>query len=170
MAYGSHPKIHPSYEMAKSHSLELPGSLLFQWKRLHLPSPKTLQRRKTNPLQQFVNPHLSHKKKSIWKILYIYKYITTSLWLYHILLDIWNHAFITTNLCRAPWHIPSFGRTAGPTENLHRTSLEKGPGEIVECRGFFGRGRGLKGNAQWVSSWWFQPLWKILDKMGIFPK
>lgn len=40
----------------------------------------------------------------------------------------------------APWHIPSFGRTAGPTENLHRTSLEKRPG-------FFGRGRGLKGNA-----------------------
>ena len=36
----------------------------------------------------------------------------------------------------APWHIPSFGRTAGPTENLHRTSLEKRPGEIVECRGF----------------------------------
>ena len=38
----------------------------------------------------------------------------------------------------------------------------------------FGRGpttplRGLKRSPWWLTSWWFQPIWKMLVKMGIFP-
>ena len=116
------------------------------------PSPKTLQKLKQIHYNSLLIP-ICLTKKSQFKKYYINNYILhpydsiTYCWISGTMLSSPPISTIFPPIFpSAPWHIPSFGRTAGPTGPVHRTSLDKRP---VRCRmsGFFGRGRGLKGNA-----------------------
>ena len=41
---------------------------------------------------------------------------------------------------------------------------------LISCPEITIRKQKYKGDATTTSSWWFQPIWKIFVKMGIFPK